>query len=111
MLGIQHIDMLNLRRRSESESERDEVVRKAESDVKVDFGMGEETKDECMGCGQKNEPESEPTEQGGSRAEKSEASGRAKKGRVVLKVKAKTWMWSDVVKLGIRRIRDKHRVI
>ena len=41
MLGIQHLDMPNLRGRRERERERDEVVRKNESDVEFDFKMTE----------------------------------------------------------------------
>ena len=41
MLGIQRLNMPNLRQRSEAEKERDEV-RKAESDEEFDFGMTKE---------------------------------------------------------------------
>ena len=98
MLGLQYLDMLNMRGRSskiEGENERDEVWR-AKSDVETDFGTIEEAEGECGGSGQKNE--SEASEQGEGRAKKQNAGSGAKKGRVDLKIKAKTKTWSVVVK-------------
>ena len=64
--------MSNLKGRSnenQSKWERDEV-RKTKSVEEFDFGPTGEVKDECKGSGQKNEPESESTEQEGVKDEK-----------------------------------------
>ena len=52
----------------------------------------------CKGSGRKNGPKLKPSEQGVGRAEKGKVGGRAMKGRVNLKIKARTRTWSDVVK-------------
>ena len=80
-LGLQHLDMPNLRRRHSERSGRDQ---KSESDGEFDFGMTEEDIDVYGGSNQRNEPKSKITEQGG---------GKAKKGR-----KANTRTWADMVK-------------
>ena len=64
--------------------------------MKTDFRTIEEAEDGCGWSGQKNE--SEASEQGEGRAKKQNAGSGAKKGRVDLKIKAKTKTWSVVVK-------------
>ena len=63
--------------------------------METDFGTIEGAEDECGGIGQKNE--SKESEQGEGRAEKQNTRSGAKKGRVDLKMKAKTRMSSVVV--------------
>ena len=100
MLSIQHLDMPNLRGRSEAEKERDEV-RKAKSDEEFDFGTTEEVgtsgsageaKDAwvggrrsakqrlatCRGSACKRKMKPEPIKPRGGRAERG---GRLKKDR------------------------------
>ena len=124
-LGLQQLNMLNLRGRSEAgKMERDDV-REAESDEEFNFGTTEkdggafrsvdEVKDtsdikicgrgatkwrlaSCRGSNRRKEPEPELTKQGGVRAEKAKIGSRAKNGGADLKVKAKTSTWSNVVK-------------
>ena len=45
MIGLQHLDMPNLRGRNKSRSEKErDDVRKAKSDMEFNFGMAEEAK-------------------------------------------------------------------
>ena len=92
MLVLHHLNMSNLRGRSKSECERDEVWN-VDLDVEFDFGTAEEAEDRCKGSGPKNELELDSIIQGASRAKKGKACGRA-----YLNRKAKTKTSLDVVK-------------
>ena len=84
VLGLQHLDIPNLRGGNiERSNGRDEEIR-SKSDKASDFRTTEEAKDGYGGSNQRNEPKPETTERG---------EGRAKNGR-----KARTKTWSDVVK-------------
>ena len=124
-LGLQQLNMLNLRGRSEARKMERDDVREAESDEEFNFGTtekvsgtsgsaeeAEDTSDmKTSGRGatkwrstrytrnsRRKELELEPTKQGGVRAEKAKIGSRAKNGGADLKVKAKTSTWSNVVK-------------
>ena len=92
-LGLQHLDMPNLRGRKE----RSGQDRKAESDEEFDFGTVEEAEDGYGGRNQREELDLEPTEPGGGRAAKVGRGSRVKKGKDDQE-KAKTKTWPDVVK-------------
>ena len=77
-LGLQHLDVPNLRGRR-----REEEVQ-AESDEEFDFVTAEEVEDGYGGSDRRKEPGPEPTKKGGD---------KAKKGK-----KARTKTWLDVVK-------------
>ena len=66
-----------------------------------EFGlrMTEETEDGCKGSDQKDEPKPEPIEKGRDQVREGMASGNTKKGRVYLKIKAKTTTCSSMVKV------------
>ena len=74
-LGLQHVDVLNLRGRR-----REEEVR-SESDEEFDFGTVDEVEDEYGGSNRRKEPKPKPTEKGRDRFRKT---------------KTKTWL--DVFK-------------
>ena len=82
MLGLQHLDVPNLRggveSTEEAKSDKRTTRRKSAKGRTVD----------CRGSGMR-EPDPDPTEQGGDRAERGKTSGR---------VGARTTTWSDVVK-------------
>ena len=81
VLGLQHLDIPNLRGGNiERSNGRDEEIR-SKSDKASDFRTTEEAKDGYGGSNQRNEPKPETTEQGGDKA---------------MKVRTKTW--SDAVK-------------
>ena len=67
-LGLQHLDMPNLRGRNSERSGRD---RKVESDEEFDFGSVKELENGYDGNNQRNDPEQ--TEQGGGNAKSRKA--------------------------------------
>ena len=89
-LGVQYLDMPNLRGRNESRNEK--YDRKAESKTDFDFGSTEEVgvrrsteeaETGCKGSHRNGKPKPEPTEKMGCKAKKAKKTNR--------------WAWYDVV--------------